>query len=129
MDDFVAEQQRQYFNSMQHALDNRPGGLTSIYQSSSATGFCTGMAQVQHPMESEQVFKKKFEQLQPKKGKSMFSEIATDIKTFIMEHRGVIYFIALALLVDHLFFAGAFRARLQAMADKMVAKVEQKIAA
>lgn len=59
--------------------------------------------------------------------KSMFKEIATDIKAFILEHRGVIYFIAFALIVDHFFFKGAFKARLEQMAEKIVAKVEEKI--
>ena len=65
----------------------------------------------------------------PKKELSMFSEVARDVKSFLLEHRGVIYFIAIALIVDHLFFKDAFRHRLQAMADKMVQRVEDKIAA
>lgn len=63
---------------------------------------------------------------QPEK-KSMFKEITTDIKGFLLEHRGVIYFIAAALILDHFFFRGAFKARLQGMADKVVTKVEEKI--
>jgi hypothetical protein len=63
---------------------------------------------------------------QPEK-KSMFKEITTDIKGFILEHRGVIYFIAFALMVDHFFFRGAFKERLQSMADRIVTKVEEKI--
>lgn len=66
--------------------------------------------------------------LQPKvKEQSMFTEIATDVKRFVIEHRSVIYFLAFALIVDHLFFKDAFRHRLQAMADKIVSKVEAKI--
>lgn len=61
------------------------------------------------------------------KGKSMFKEVTTDIKNFILEHRGIIYFIVAALVVDNLFFKGAFKARLQAMADRVVTKVEEKI--
>lgn len=57
----------------------------------------------------------------------MFSEVASDIKTFLIEHRSIIYFVALALIVDHLFFKDAFRHRLQGMADRIVAKVEAKI--
>lgn len=63
----------------------------------------------------------------PPENKSMFKEIATDIKAFILEHRGIIYFIAFALILDHFFFRGAFKARLQSMADKVVTKVEEKI--
>lgn len=57
----------------------------------------------------------------------MFKEITADIKAFILEHRGVIYFVALALILDHFFFRGAFKARLQSMADRIVTKVEEKI--
>jgi hypothetical protein len=63
----------------------------------------------------------------PKKEKSMFKSIASDVKSFILEHRAVIYFIAAALLLDHFFFRGAFKARLQGMADRLVTKVEEKI--
>jgi hypothetical protein len=63
----------------------------------------------------------------PKKEKSMFKAIACDVKSFILEHRAVIYFIAAALLLDHFFFRGAFKARLQGMADRLVTKVEEKI--
>lgn len=59
--------------------------------------------------------------------KSMFKEITTDIKAFLLEHRGAIYFIVFALMLDHFFFKGAFKARLQSMADKVVTKVEEKI--
>lgn len=61
------------------------------------------------------------------KEKSMFSEIATDIKSFIGEHRGVIYFVLITLVIDHFFFRGAFKARLHSMIDRMVTKVEEKI--
>lgn len=67
------------------------------------------------------------QQVVKSKEKSMFKEVTTDIKSFILEHRGVIYFVVAALIVDHFFFKGAFKARLQAMADKMVSKVEEKI--
>lgn len=63
---------------------------------------------------------------QPEK-KSMFKEITADVKGFILEHRGVIYFIAFALIFDHFIFRGAFKARLQSMAERIVAKVEEKI--
>lgn len=57
----------------------------------------------------------------------MFTEVASDVKSFLLEHRSMIYFLALALIVDHLFFKDAFRHRLQGMVDKMVSKVEAKI--
>lgn len=58
----------------------------------------------------------------------MFTEIAKDVKGFILEYRAVLYFLAVALLVDHFVFRGAFRARLQGCCDKVIAKVESKIA-
>lgn len=62
---------------------------------------------------------------QEKRG--MFSEIAKDIKTFILEHRYIIYFIALALIVDHLIFKDVFRERLQAIVEGIIKKVENKV--
>lgn len=63
---------------------------------------------------------------QPEK-QSMFNTIKNDITTFIIEHRSVIYFIAAALILDHFIFRGAFKARLQSMADRVVTKVEEQI--
>lgn len=57
----------------------------------------------------------------------MFGEIVKDVKGFVIEHRGAIYFVAIALLIDHFVFAGAFKDRLKAMAEKIVGKIEQKI--
>lgn len=67
------------------------------------------------------------QQPQPKE-QSMFGEIAKDIKTFILEYRAVLYFIAIALILDEFIFKGAFRARLQGVADQIVKKVESKVA-
>lgn len=61
------------------------------------------------------------------KEKSMFKEITSDVRGFILEHRSIIYFLVFALLIDHLIFRGVFKARLESMVDKMVAKVEDKI--
>lgn len=57
----------------------------------------------------------------------MIQEMAGDIKKFVRENKSLIYFVVLALIVDHVFFKGAFKERLQKMAEKMVAKVEDKI--
>lgn len=65
---------------------------------------------------------------QPKKGVSVFSEMARDVKVCILEHRGTIYFIVLALLVDHLLFKDVFRHRLQGIVEKIIGKVEEKVA-
>lgn len=69
------------------------------------------------------------ETIQPKKEKTLFQEIKNDVTGFIKEHRGVIYFIALALLIDHFIFKGVFKARLQAMLESLIAKVETKVSA
>lgn len=65
---------------------------------------------------------------QPKE-RTMFQEVKNDVTVFIKEHRGVIYFIALALLIDHFIFRGVFKARLQAMLESLIGKVEAKVAA
>ena len=57
----------------------------------------------------------------------MFKELKTDVSNFIKEYRGVIYFTALALLIDHFIFRGVFKARLQAMLESLIAKVETKV--
>lgn len=64
-----------------------------------------------------------------KKERTMFQEIKNDVSTFVKEHRGVIYFIALFLLVDHFIFKGVFKERLQKMMESLVKKVEDKVAA
>jgi hypothetical protein len=63
------------------------------------------------------------------KEKTLFQEIKNDVTGFIREHRGVIYFIALALLIDHFIFKGVFKTRLQAMLESLIAKVENKVSA
>lgn len=63
------------------------------------------------------------------KERTMFQEVKNDVSTFIKEHRGVIYFVALALLVDHFIFKGVFKARLQGMLESLIGKVEAKVAA
>jgi hypothetical protein len=65
----------------------------------------------------------------PKKETGMFTEMWKDVKGFILEYRGVLYFLAAALIVDELVFKGAFRERLRGMADKIIAKVEAKVSA
>ena len=57
----------------------------------------------------------------------MFQEVANDVKGFVRENKSLIYFIALALLVDHFFFHGKLKERLHTMVEKMVAKAEAKV--
>jgi hypothetical protein len=67
--------------------------------------------------------------LTTKKELSMFKAVASDVKSFILEHRSTLYFLAFALLIDHFLFQDAFRNRLKAIVDKLVKKVEDKVAA
>lgn len=62
-----------------------------------------------------------------KKETGMLQELSKDLKQFVISHKAVIYSIALALLVDHLFFEGKFRGRLHEMMNKLLTKVEDKI--
>jgi hypothetical protein len=64
----------------------------------------------------------------PRKEKSVFNVIATDVKRFVVEHRSILYFVVIAIIVDHLLFRGVFKARLQAMLESMISKVEEKVA-
>lgn len=61
------------------------------------------------------------------KGVSMFGQVQTDLKKFILEHKSTIYVVASLLLVDHFFFEGKFRHRLHDMMNKLLNKVEHKI--
>lgn len=57
----------------------------------------------------------------------MFTQVLNDAKGFVREHKSVIYFAVIALVLDHFMFKDAFRTRLHAIVEKMVAKVEAKI--
>ena len=57
----------------------------------------------------------------------MLKTVTADLKVFIAEHKSTIYMIAALFLVDHLFFQGAFRQRLQGLMSKMLGKVEAQI--
>jgi hypothetical protein len=61
--------------------------------------------------------------------KNMLKDITTDAKVFIHENRNVIYWLALAFLVDHFFFSGAFRQRLNALVERMIGRVEKQLEA
>lgn len=100
-----------YLNGVQNSLANMYVQQASLHQANA-------QMQAMHAVASAPKLPEK---------KTMFKEITTDIKSFLLEHRGVIYFIVFALTIDHFFFRGAFKARLQGMADKVVTKVEEKI--
>lgn len=62
-----------------------------------------------------------------KKERGMFSEAAGDLKKFIKEHKSLIYWVLVLLIVDHFFFKGAFKEKLTSMMHKLVGKVESKL--
>ena len=62
------------------------------------------------------------------KGKFMLKDIASDFKGFVHDNRNVLYWLAVAFLIDHFFLGGTFRARLHALVEKMIGKAEQHIA-
>ena len=64
---------------------------------------------------------------QQPKGKGMFRQMVDDVRSFMNEHRFVIYTVAIIFLIDHFFLKGVFRDRLQGIIERMVGKVEQKI--
>lgn len=61
------------------------------------------------------------------KGQNMFKNILTDVKAFIEQHRNVIYWLALAFLVDHFFLNGKFREKLHGLVDKLLNKIEKHV--
>ncbi len=60
-------------------------------------------------------------------GPNMFKTVANDMKGFITEHKSVLYWMAVMLLADHVFFGGAFREKLHGLMNKMLGKVEAQI--
>lgn len=66
------------------------------------------------------------QELKPKET-HMLTEIAGDMKKFVKDHKSVIYWVAVLLLVDHVFFQGAFKEKLKTMMGKLVGRVEEKL--
>ena len=65
---------------------------------------------------------------EPQKGKkSMFTEAKEAIGEFLKEYKTIILWVATLFLVDHFFFNGKFRDRLNSMIDKLIGKVEKKV--
>lgn len=64
----------------------------------------------------------------PKKAEvPMLTNILTDAKKFVVEHKSTVYCVAVMLLIDHLVFNGSFRTRLQSIMSKLIDKVEKKL--
>lgn len=76
------------------------------------------------PIDKKYESKKQAEK--PKENKGMFG-IKDDIKAFIHENKGVIGWVLLLALCDHLFLGGAMKAKLQETAGKFLGKVNDKI--
>ena len=113
-----AQQSQNHWQAAQ-GISNQPVG-----------GYCLGTSTSYAPgsvVELPRIIEKAKEALKQPQEKTMFGEIVKDVKGFVIEHRGAIYFVAIALLIDHFVFAGAFKDRLKAMAEKIVGKIEQKI--
>lgn len=65
-----------------------------------------------------------------KKGENnMLKSIGSDLRDFIKENKSVIYWIAVAMVADHVFFKGAFREKLHGLMNKLLGKVEAQIEA
>lgn len=58
---------------------------------------------------------------------NMFKNILNDVRQFIEQHRSVIYWLALAFLVDHFFLNGKFREKLHGLVDKLLNKIEKQV--
>lgn len=56
-------------------------------------------------------------------------DMLADVKGFIHDNRNILYWLALAFLVDHFFLGGTFRQRLNALVEKMIGRVEKQIEA
>lgn len=58
---------------------------------------------------------------------SIMNTVFSDIKSFISQHRGLIYGLAIVLLVDHFFLGNKLTARIKATVEKMLGYVENKV--
>lgn len=58
---------------------------------------------------------------------SMLGTVSKDLKSFILEHKLTIYWIAVLLLVDHFFFNGAYRQKINGIMHKLIGKVEDTV--
>jgi len=61
------------------------------------------------------------------KGQNMLKNILNDVREFISLHRNVIYWLALAFLVDHFFLNGKFREKLNTLVEKLLKKIEKQV--
>lgn len=78
-------------------------------------------------MVNHEMIKPCFQLLREKENNNMITNILTDVKKFVAEHKSTVYCVAVMLLIDHLVFNGSFRAKLQSIMSKLIDKVEQKL--
>lgn len=61
-------------------------------------------------------------------GKRMLTEVTTDLKGYVRANKDLIYTVLFVLVVDHFFFAGAFRERVRGLIDGFLRRAEEKSA-
>lgn len=59
--------------------------------------------------------------------KSMNNTVTSDVKNFIKEHRQIIYWVVLALIVDHLFLNGQLTTKIKNIIQTLLNKAEASI--
>lgn len=62
-----------------------------------------------------------------KKEKTMFGTFKSDVKNFMIEHKGLIYGILGLYLLDHFVLEGKLKAKLLELAHKLIGKLETKV--
>ena len=60
-------------------------------------------------------------------GVPLMKTILDDIKAFIIEHRNIIYFVVILLLVDRFLLGGKLTDRIKNIAENLLSVVEKKI--
>jgi hypothetical protein len=59
--------------------------------------------------------------------KNMNNTVTSDIKNFVKEHRQIIYWVVLALIVDHVFLNGQLRSKIKNIIQGLLNKAEASI--
>lgn len=62
------------------------------------------------------------------KNNNMNNTVTNDIKNFIKEHRQIIYWVVLALIVDHVFLNGQLTTKIKNIIQSLLNKAEASIA-
>lgn len=62
-----------------------------------------------------------------KKEKSKMSEMLSDVKNYVREHRSVIYTVVLIVLADHFLLGGKLRHKLEALLNGALDKAQEKL--